>query len=258
MKIDERVLREVEAQPYRLLFVTISGAHLYGFPSPDSDYDVRGVHVLPLREVVGLDTGRETVEASEVRDGLEIDLVTHDAKKFFGLLLKKNGYVLEQLYSPLVVKTSPEHEELKEIARGCVTRHHSHHYLGFAETQWKLFDRERPRRVKPLLYVFRVLLTGIHLMRTGRVEANLLLLNDEFKLDYLPDLIARKLEGAEKSALGDGDVSSYRREYERLRSVLEDAHRASALPEAPGCRAALDDLLIRLRLDSSTETNKQG
>ena len=122
MKIDERVLREVEGQPYPLLFVTISGAHLYGFPSPDSDYDVRGVHVLPVREVIGLEAGRETVEVSEVRDGLEIDLVTHDVKKFFGLLLRKNGYVLEQLYSPLVVKTSAAHEELKELARGCVTR----------------------------------------------------------------------------------------------------------------------------------------
>src|SRR5436190_24127588 len=81
--------------PYPLLFATISGAHLYGFPSPDSDYDLRGVHLLPLTEVVGLKTGPETVEKSGVYDGLEIDLVTHDARKFFGLLLKKNGYVLE-------------------------------------------------------------------------------------------------------------------------------------------------------------------
>ncbi|HWS55483.1 MAG TPA: nucleotidyltransferase domain-containing protein [Pyrinomonadaceae bacterium] len=249
MKVDERVLREVEAQPCPLLFVTISGAHLYGFPSPDSDYDVRGVHLLPAREVLGLEPGRETIEVSAVRGGLEIDLVTHDAKKFFGLLLKRNGYVLEQLYSPLVVKTSPAHEELKEIARGCVTRHHSHHYLGFAETQWRLFDSERPRRVKPLLYVFRVLLTGIRLMRTGRVEADLRRLNDEFRLDYLPGLIARKLEGPERSALGEDDVTFYRREYGRLRSALEEAHRASALPEAPEGRAALEDLLIRLRLN---------
>ena len=92
--------------------------------------------------------------SSSVRDGLEIDLVTHDARKLFTLLLRKNGYVLEQLYSPLVVRSTPGHEELKAVARGCVTRHHSHHYFGFAETQWKLFDKERPRRVKPLLYVY--------------------------------------------------------------------------------------------------------
>ena len=90
--------------------------------------------------------------------------------------------MLEQLYSPLVVHTTPEHEELKAIARGCVTRHHSHHYFGFAETQWRLFEKERPRRVKPLLYVYRVLLTGIHLMRTGEVEANLVRLNEEARL----------------------------------------------------------------------------
>jgi uncharacterized protein len=248
MKFDDRVLNEVDKQPYPLLFVTISGAHLYGFPSPDSDYDMRGVHVLPVRDIVGLDTGRETVEVSEVRDGLEIDLVTHDVKKFFGLLLKKNGYVLEQLYSPIVVKTSPEHEELKEIARGCITRHHSHHYFGFAETQWKLFEKESPRRVKPLLYVFRVLLTGIHLMHTGSVEANLRSLNEEFKLQYLADLIARKLEGPEKSVLDEGDISFYQGEYERLRSLLEEAYQASQLPESPTCREALNDLLVRLRL----------
>ena len=130
---------------YPLLFATISGAHLYGFPSPDSDFDLRGVHVLPLKEVVGLQTGPETVEKSGIHDGLEIDLVTHDAKKFFGLLLKKNGYVLEQVLSPLVVHTTPEHEELKEIAAHCVTRHHAHHYLGFAETSGSS-SRRKPRR----------------------------------------------------------------------------------------------------------------
>src|SRR6185312_1737458 len=101
---------------------------------------------------------------------LEMDIVSHDVKKFFGLLLKKNGYVLEQLFSPLMVKTTAEHQELKAIcshtsgAAGVITKHHSHHYFGFAETQWKLFLKESPRRVKPLLYVYRVLLTGIHLM----------------------------------------------------------------------------------------------
>ena len=95
-------LREVATgHPYPLIFATVSGAHLYGFPSPDSDYDLRGCHVLPVREVVGLDAGRETIEASTKDGNFELDLVTHDAKKFFGLLLRKNGYVLEQVYSPL-------------------------------------------------------------------------------------------------------------------------------------------------------------
>jgi predicted nucleotidyltransferase len=154
MTDEPRLQRQVELHPYPLLFVAVSGAHLYGFRSPDSDYDLRGVHLLPLREVVGLKTGPETVEKAGDHDGLEIDLVTHDARKFFGLLLKKNGYVLEQVFSPLVVHTTPEHAELKEIARTCVTRHHAHHYLGFAETQWRLFQKEDPPKVKPLLSMY--------------------------------------------------------------------------------------------------------
>ena len=120
---------------------------------------------LPLEQVVGLNPGEETVEKAGVHDGIEMDLVTHDAKKFFGLMLKKNGYVLEQLFSPLMVHTTPEHDELKTIAKECITRHHSHHYLGFADTQWKLFRKEGPPKVKPLLYVYRVLLTGIQVRR---------------------------------------------------------------------------------------------
>jgi hypothetical protein len=253
MTIDPRLHRIVAAQPYPLLFATISGAHLYGFPSPDSDFDLRGAHVLPLEKVVGLEVREETVEDSRVIEGLEMDIVSHDVRKFFRLLLKKNGYVLEQLYSPLIVHMTPEHAELKAIARGCITRHHSHHYFGFAETQWKLFLKASPRRVKPLLYVYRVLLTGIHLMRTGEVEANLVMLNQEFRLPYIGELIARKLAGPEKSTLAETDMAFHESEYQRLRGELQNAHEASRLPEAPDerTRTALNDLLVRVRIKSA-------
>lgn len=248
MKAMPLLKKQVENHEYPLIFATISGAHLYGFPSPDSDYDLRGVHLLPLKDVVGLKTGHETVEKSGVYDGLEIDLVTHDAKKFFSMMLKKNGYVLEQLFSPLIVHTTPEHEELKEIARACITKHHANHYFGFAETQWKLFAKENPPRVKPLLYVYRVLLTGIHLMQTGVIEANLVRLNEAAKLPYLDDLIQRKVAGAEKERLAEADLDFHRGEYERLRGKLQTAYETSALPEGPRGGEALHDLLVRLRL----------
>lgn len=252
MNSDPRLKRQIEQHPYPLLFATISGAHLYGFPSPDSDFDLRGVHLLPLREIVGLKTGPETVEKSGIHDGLEIDLVTHDAKKFFGLMLKKNGYVLEQVLSPLVIHTTPEHDELRALAADCVTKHHAHHYLGFAATQWKLFQKENPPRVKPLLYVYRVLLTGIHLMRTGEVEANLVRLNEVFQLSYIPELIERKTGGPEKGTLGEVDAEFHQREYERLVGELERAHQQSELPEIPRAAEALHDLLIRVRTQEAS------
>jgi len=249
--IDERALPLADSQPYPLLFLTVSGAHLYGFPSDDSDVDLRGAHILPVEEVVGLKPPRETIEGEEVRDGLEVEIVTHDVEKFFRLLLKKNGYVLEQLYSPLVVRTTPEHEELKAIARGCITKHHAHHYLGFSRNQWKLFEKDNPPRVKPLLYTYRVLLTGIHLMRTGEVNANLVELNERFGLPFIPELIARKREGGEGGVLSDTDLEFHRGEFERLTAELEAGRDASALPEDPSAQPALNDLLIRLRLSKA-------
>ena len=247
MDFPPQLFQTLHQQPYPLLFSTISGSHLYGFSSPDSDYDLRGVHILPLPEVVGLEIGKETIELSKVDQGIELDFVSHDLHKFFHLLLKKNGYVLEQLYSPLILHSTPEHQELKAIAKNCITRHHSHHYFGFAQTQWKLFAKEDPPRVKPLLYVYRVLLTGIHLMRTGEIEANLLTLNQSFQLPYLDDLVAQKLKG-EKSTLTEADLAFHQSEYERLRQELQTAFEKSSLPESSSAKPQLNDLLIRLRL----------
>ena len=245
--IDPRLASIAAGHPHRLVFPTVSGAHLYGFPSPDSDWDLRGVHVLPLRDVAGLDRGRDTIEFTGDTKGVNLDLVTHDAAKFFRLMLRPNGYVLEQLHSPLVVLTTPEHAELREIARGCVTRHHVHHYVGFARNQRKLLAKNRPPRVKPLLYVYRVLLTGIHLMRTGEIEANLVRLNDVFRLPYVPDLVARKVSGAERSPVAEADLAFHDAELDRLTGVLEEAGTATRLPDAPSARPALNDLLLRLR-----------
>jgi predicted nucleotidyltransferase len=240
----------MDRHKHPLVFATVSGAHLYGFPSPDSDYDLRGTHAIPTAEALGLKPEDDTLESAGVEEGVEIDLVTHDVLKFFTLMLKKNGYVLEQLLSPLVVLTTPEHQELVSLAPGCITRHHAYHYLGFADTQWKLFGKENPPRVKPLLYVYRVLLTGVHLMRTGEVQANLPILNQTFRLPYIDELIARKTGGPEKGTLTAADMAFHEAEFTRLVRLLEDEHAQSKLPEASTARAALNDLLVRIRLKS--------
>ncbi|RLS53215.1 MAG: nucleotidyltransferase [Planctomycetota bacterium] len=254
----------------RVIFRCIIGSRAYGLDDDQSDTDYRGIFLPTAEQHWSLNGvpehiecyetqehywelqrfGEETVEKSGMHDGLEIDLVTHDAKKFFGLMLKKNGYVLEQLLSPLIVQTSPEHEELKAIAPMCITRHHAHHYLGFAETQWNLFLKTDPPHVKPLLYVYRVLLTGIHLMRTGQIEANLVRLNEDAQLPYIPDLIARKTGGPEKGRLEAADLIAHAANFICLKTELKSAFEQSRLPDgpAPTAAAALNDLLCRVRL----------
>jgi hypothetical protein len=230
-------------QPYPLLFATVSGAHLYGFPSRDSDVDLRGVHVLPAAEVVGLRHGPETLDRTWFENDAEVDLVTHDLAKFARLVLRRNGYVLEQVLSPLVVVSTPEHAELVALAEGCITKWHAHHYRGFARTQWELF--EKTHELKPLLYTFRVLLTGINLMRTGIVQADLRELPGG--PPYLGELMAAKAE-AEHAPLDGPSDEQLAADVTRLQSVLAEAEAVSELPDRPSAEAGLNDLLIRTRL----------
>lgn len=72
-------------------------------------------------------------------------------------------------------------------------------------------------------------------MRTGKIEANLLKLNEEFKLPLISDLIERKLSAVEKSVLEDDNIEIYRKEYQLLLSELEEAYQNTKLPENPSC-----------------------
>ncbi|WP_306839557.1 nucleotidyltransferase domain-containing protein [Catenuloplanes nepalensis] len=234
-------------QPYPLLFVTVSGAHLYGFPSRDSDVDLRGAHLLPIEEVVGLRTGRDTIDTTFERDGAEIDMVTHDAFKFFRLLLSRNGYVLEQLLSPIVVSSSPAHEELRALGPDTVTRHHAHHYRGFAQSQHRLYAKSG--ELKPLLYTFRAYLTGLHLMRSGELDTHLPTLAGLVPEApaYLTELIAAKTAGEHRAAAGLAPPG-VTDDLALLEAALEEARAATRLPQRPAAEDAVHDLLVRLRL----------
>ncbi|MDI3407321.1 nucleotidyltransferase domain-containing protein [Streptomyces cavernicola] len=239
----------VAEQPDPLLFATVSGAHLYGFPSRDSDVDLRGVHLLPVPALVGLREPEETRSRMWERDAVEMDLVTHDLRKFVRLMLRRNGYVLEQLLSPLVVHTSDAHAELVALAPGVLTSHHAHHYRGFAGTQRRLFDKTG--ELKPLLYAFRVLLTGIHLMRTGEVQAHLPTLLELVPASasvpgYLPELIAAKAEAEHGGA--EVDHARVGADLDALLGELESAQAGSGLPDAPSVHDALDDFVVRVRV----------
>ena len=86
-------------------------------------------------------------------------------------------------------------------------------------------------------------------MRTGVINADLVELNQEARLSYIADLIARKQSG-ENTTLDDADLAFHQSEYERLRGELQSAHDASQLPELPAdqARRDLNALLVRIRL----------
>ena len=247
MQLDDLALREyATANISGLLFVTVSGAHLYGFPSPDSDVDLRGTFAAPLEQVLSLDKPKETRETKGFVGGIEVELVGHELEKYLRLLVKPNGYVLEQICSPLVMLSSPAHEELKALAQASLSRRLYHHYAGFARGQWREYQREgASKTVKRLLYLHRVLMTGIVLLTEGVVECDLHRLNTRFGLDLSPLVAAKTRE----MAMVVGATTPYEVTVGQLFEQLDQAHLQSPLPEDVPNRAALSDFLVRTRLN---------
>lgn len=77
------------------------------------------------------------------------------------------------------------------------------------------------------------------------------MLNERFRFAEIDELVARKRTGAEKMALDDHDMDQHGGLLDRLEAKLQEAHDASQLPEEPTSVAALQDFVVRLRLDGA-------
>ena len=91
-------------------------------------------------------------------------------------------------------------------------------------------------------------MTGIHLLRSGEVEANLLRLNEHFRFTFLDDLIGGKV-GGENTAVGDLDWSFHEPRLGELEAQLDQAFRDSLLPEDRD-KNAVSEFLVALRLNA--------
>src|SRR5690606_17495986 len=108
---------------------------------------------------------------------------------------------LERLLTPFQLYDSPELAELQELARRSVSRRFARHYMGFFRGMCREHERGQPPRAKSLLYAYRVALTGVHLLRTGELVADLRRLAPQYGYEGALSLIRIKVEGAEKGAV---------------------------------------------------------
>ena len=136
----------------RILFAIESGSRAWGFPSPDSDYDVRFVYARPLDWYLSLDPGRDVIERP-IND--DLDIGGWDLQKALKLLLKPNPVLLEWLTSPIRYRWN-ESECNRLIALSDEAFHSSpslYHYLNLGEGQIKL-HRDGKERVKLKSYFY--------------------------------------------------------------------------------------------------------
>jgi predicted nucleotidyltransferase len=228
------------------LVIYLSGAHAYGFPSPDSDLDLKCVHIAPTRDLVGLDPADEPPDRIEVIDGVELDYGSNELAPVLRGAIKGNGNFLERLFGDLVLGGDPALlAQARAVVKPVLSRRVARHYGGFATSQLRAFD-DRPT-AKRALYVLRTAATGCHLLAHGEIVTDVVRLTA-----FVPDEIAELIEikrRAERQELAPEQVTAWRARLAAAIEAVDAAWSTSILPPdpPPEAIAAIDDWLRGVR-----------
>jgi predicted nucleotidyltransferase len=120
----------------QVLTKVLVGSRLHGLDTPESDYDYRGIHINPLREV--LSPFRKVKNTSWI-EGDE-DNTSYELADFCKNATKGNATILEVFFSDKVVSSSPVADEMRENWQKFVDTHHFvNASRGYAHNQWNKF-----------------------------------------------------------------------------------------------------------------------
>lgn len=233
----------VAAHEYAPFFVALCDDHLHGWATPHSAFVLRGAHLIPLRDVLGLFPQIKTLRSSVDIAPQRVVLQSHDLKLFLQFLVSKRGWVYEELWSPLVVVDHPELATLRALGRAALSRHQVYTYQrGLAAEHMERY-REWGRR-DDLLLVLLALLSGAHLLHTGEMIAHLPTLAAAAELPLLDELVAQHRHEQPFAAGLRQDVA---RMLPALDAALDTAYACSPLPERPTNQLNLNAFLLRIR-----------
>lgn len=144
----------------RVLYAVESGSRVWGFASPDSDWDVRFVYLKPLAWHTSVFDRRDVVEMPPHDD---LDCTGWELSKVMRALYKGNPQLFEWLYSPVVYRGWDRLPELRRLAGGFFNHRSAiYHYLHMADGNYRTYLREGREDglvwLKKYLYVVRPLL----------------------------------------------------------------------------------------------------
>ncbi|WP_437810076.1 nucleotidyltransferase domain-containing protein [Sorangium sp. So ce1078] len=244
-EVAARVIAEEEARRPHLV-IALSGAHAYGFPSPDSDLDLKAVHIEPTDKLLGLLRSSASPARMEVIDGVEIDYTSNEIHPVLLGVLQGNGNYIERIVGPLQLHVDPDLASLRPLVAAALSRRIFRHYVGFATSQLRAWEAGGRASAKKLLYVLRTTLTGAHALGTGEIVTDVTELLDLYGFGAARELIEAKRAG-EKTELAPDIAARWAEHISRAFTTLEAAHDRAVLPDEPPNQDELNDWLLALR-----------
>lgn len=150
-------LKEIErSEDIRILHAVESGSRAWGFPSPDSDYDVRFIYVRKPEHYLKLEKTRDVIELP-INDMLDIN--GWDLNKTLRLLYSSNPTLFEWMSSPIIYRRTEFIDRLQPILDSYFScKSGLHHYLSMAEGNYRAYLKGDMVRAKKYFYVLRPML----------------------------------------------------------------------------------------------------
>lgn len=197
-------LRMIEqTEQVRILFACESGSRAWGFPSKDSDYDVRFLYIRPVDWYLSIFEKRDVIERPI---SSMLDINGWDLKKALNLFRKSNPPLLEWLQSPIIYYESFSiADQIRALSpltfspKSCL-----YHYLHMAKRNYRDYLQGEQVKIKKYFYVLRPILACQWIEQIGTMPPmefdvlvkELIPLNSELR-GAIETLLVRKKSGDE-------------------------------------------------------------
>lgn len=151
----EYIDRIEETNGVIVLLACEAGSRAWGFPSPDSDYDIRIIYKHEKDWYLRLTEDKDTIEM--MFDNNNTDISGWDLRKSLRLLRKSNPPLLEWIQSPIIYKADSKFlTGINSIAECAYSRIATiHHYLSMARNCMAEIENMRNFKLKKFFYALR-------------------------------------------------------------------------------------------------------
>lgn len=161
--IQEKIKELEKSHAIRILFACESGSRAWGFPSTDSDYDVRFIYAHQKEWYLSIHEKRDVVDLPVNK---ELDINGWDLRKALRLLSKHNAVLFEWMQSPIIYRVNTDFlKGFNEAASTCFSPIASlHHYLSIAKKYYDECVSRDAIKLKRYFYCLRATLAGMWIM----------------------------------------------------------------------------------------------
>ncbi|MCP4130539.1 MAG: nucleotidyltransferase domain-containing protein [bacterium] len=157
----EKELERIEQENnLEILYACESGSRGWGFPSPNSDYDVRFIYIRPEEWYLSISEKRDTLNFPIADD---LDIEGWDIRKVLKHIMRSNPTIQEWLRSPVIYSSRYNlADRLKELSGNYFAPiAFIHHYLGIAKNSMRALSETSEIKIKKLFYVLRPLFAAL-------------------------------------------------------------------------------------------------